>query len=152
MPPFTVTHIEDDETLDGYYIEWYDPANLDGLPLTGYFHLTVEMVAELVLHHRTPNKAPDDKLQAVSQLVASNKQSVTPPGVLNLIADAWADAYNEIVQDRIDRHNFGMKAITRDGDADLEAVRSGAEVRPWNRDERSPADQGIKGFIQRRST
>lgn len=137
MPPITVQRVEPDSD-DGFYIEWHDAANLDGQPLTGYFHLTQESLVELIVHQRRPNKAPQDKLEAVySRLAERAPQAV--------VAQAFKDAYEEVLTDRIDRHKLGLKAVTRDGHEDLEAVRQGAPVRPWNATD--PHPDGFKEFI-----
>lgn len=137
MPPITVTRIEPDGD-GGWFIEWHDAANLDGQPLTGFFHLTVQAVEDLVLHQRRPNRAPRDKLDKVTNNLTRGHTAAT-------VAANFRDAYEEIIQDRIDRHNLGLKAVTRDGHEDLEAVRQGAPVRPWNAQD--PRPQGFKDFI-----
>lgn len=137
MPPVTVQRIQSDGD-GGWYVEWYDPSNLDAQPVTGFFHLTEESVAELIVHQRRPNKAPQDKLEAVLARLAERAPQA-------LVAQAFRDAYEEVLQDRIDRHKLGLKAVTRDGHEDLEAVRKGAPVRPWNATD--PRPQSFREFI-----
>jgi hypothetical protein len=48
------------------------------------------------------------------------------------VTERFEAFYGEIRSNRADRKRLGLKAITRHGHADLEAVREGAEVRPWN--------------------
>ena len=139
MPPLIVNRIEADSD-GGYFIEWHDPSNLDGDPLTGFFHLTEQSVAELMVHQRHPNQAPEDKLNDV----LSGLRDGAP---MAQVGQMWRLAYDEILSDRIDRHNFGMKAVTSHGHADLVAVRGGAPVLPENRVDRVPP--GFQGFIDR---
>lgn len=141
MPPVIATRIQPDND-GGFFVEWHDAANLDGQPLTGYFHLTEQAIAELVVHDRRPNKAPQDKLESVLTRLAEKAPQT-------LVAQAFRAAYEEVLTDRIDRHNLGLKAVTKDGHADLEAVRQGAPVRPWNA--KDPRPQGFKEFIVRPS-
>lgn len=124
MPPVTVTRIEP-APEGGWFIAWHDVANLDGQPLDGYCHVTEQWVADMTVGQRKPNKAPQDKLEALLTRLAEQAPQA-------LVTQAFADAYGEVLQDRIDRHNLGLKAVTRDGHADLEAVRAGAPVRLWN--------------------
>lgn len=137
MPPVTVTRIESDNE-GGWFIEWHDAANLDGLPLTGFFHLTEAFCSDLVVHQRKPNRAPTSKLEACHSLILTG----TPVQV----SAAFIAAYEEVLADRIDRHNYGMKAVTSHGHADLEAVRQGAPVRAHNRVD--PRPDGFKDFIK----
>lgn len=138
MPPLTVNRIETDNN-GGFFIEWHDAANLDGQPLTGYFHLTEQSIEDLIIHQRRPNDAPRDKLLAVIDRLRERAPQA-------LIAQAFRDAYEEVLQDRIDRHNFGLKAVTKHGHADLEAVRSGAPVKPENATD--PRPDAFKEFIK----
>jgi len=137
MPPLVVNRIESDGD-GGFFIEWHDPSNLDGQPLTGFFHLTETSVAELLIHQRRPNQAPQDKLEAVIDKMVEGAP-------MALIGQLWRAAYDEVLTDRIDRHNFGMKAVTINGHADLEAVRGGAQVLPENAVDARP--QGFLDFI-----
>lgn len=137
MPPLVVNRIESDGD-GGYFIEWRDPSNLDSKPLTAFFHLTEASVLELILHQRQPNRAPQDKLEAVIE-------KLTDGAPMALIGQLWRAAYDEILTDRIDRHNFGMKAVTSHGHADLEAVRGGARVLPENAVNTQPT--GFQEFI-----
>ncbi len=139
MPPLVVNRIESDDN-GGFFIAWRDPSNLDGQPLTGFFHLTEQSIAELVVHQRRPNRAPEDKLKAVTDKLREGAP-------MALIGQLWRVAYDEVLTDRIDRHNFGMKAVTTNGHADLEAVRGGAKVSPENRVDVRP--QGFQDFIDR---
>ena len=139
MPPLVVNRIESDGE-GGYFIEWHDPSNLDGEPLTAFFHLTEESVQELIVHQRQPNRAPQDKLEAVTAKLADGAP-------MALIGQLWRAAYDEVLIDRIDRHNFGMKAVTSNGHVDLEAVRGGAQVLPENAVD--PRPQGFRDFIDR---
>ncbi len=139
MPPLVVNRIESDSN-GGFFIEWHDPSNLDGDPLTGFFHLTEQSVAELVVHQRRPNKAPQDKLEDV---IVGLRDGLP----MAQIGQLWRLAYDEVLTDRIDRHNFGMKAVTSNGHADLVAVRGGAPVLPENAVDRAPP--GLQDFIHR---
>lgn len=141
MPPITVQHIESDGD-GGWFIQWHDAANLDGEPLTGFFHLTTDTCQELVTHQRRPNRASETRLQTCDDIL----RGTNAPG---LIAAAFRLAYEEVIGDRIDRHNFGMKAVTRDGHADLEAVRQGAPVRPWNAAD--PRPETFRRFMKGRN-
>ncbi len=137
MPPLVVNRIESDGN-GGYFIEWHDPANLDGEPLTGFFHLTEQSASDLIVHQHRPNRAPEDKLEAVIDKLAERAP-------MALIGQLWRAAYDEVLTNRIDRHNFGMKAVTSNGHADLVAVRGGAKVSPENRVDARP--QGFQDFI-----
>ena len=137
MPPPVLNRIESDGE-DGYFIEWHDPSNLDGEPLTAFFHVTETSILKLIVHQRRPNRAPQDKLEAVIDKLAEGAP-------MALIGQLWRDAYGEVLTDRIDRHNFGMKAVTPNGHADLEAVRAGAPVLPENAVDARPA--GFQDFI-----
>ena len=141
MPPIVVNRIEDDGE-GGYFIEWRDPANMDGLPLTGFFHLTEQAMEDLIRGMRKPNKAPEDKQRDV----ITGLQEDAPKAQ---IGQMWRLAYDEILSDRIDRHNLGMKAVTSNGHADLVAVRQGAPVLPENAVDPSP--QEFKDFIDQSS-
>ncbi len=138
MPPLVIQRIESDDN-GGFFIEWHDPSNLDGQPLTGFFHLTESSIAELIVHQRRPNRAPQDKLEAVIDKLADGAP-------MALIGQLWRAAYDEVLSDRIDRHNFGMKAVTTNGHADLVAVRAGAKVRPENAVNLRP--QGLQDFME----
>jgi hypothetical protein len=138
MPPVSVTRIQPDDN-GGFYIEWRDAANIDEKPVTGFFHLTQESLADLIVGQRRPNKAPQDKLEAVyTRLVEKAPQA--------LVAQAFRAAYEEVLTDRLDRHKLGLKAVTRHGHEDLKAVRQGAPVRPWNA--KDPRTEGFKEFIR----
>lgn len=137
MPPLVVKRIESDNN-GGYYIEWHDPSNLDGQPVTAFFHLTESSLADLIVHQRRPNQAPQGKLEAVIDKLAEGAP-------MALIGQLWRAAYDEVLTDRIDRHNFGMKAVTSNGHADLEAVRGGAKVLPENAVNSQPT--GFQEFI-----
>ena len=137
MPPIVVNRIEPDGD-SGYFIEWHDPSNLDGKPLTAFFHLTETSVADLIVHQRRPNRAPQDKLQAVIDKLAEGAP-------MALIGQLWRAAYDEVLTDRIDRHNFWMNAVTTHGHIDLEAVRGGAKVLPENAVNTQPP--GFQEFI-----
>jgi hypothetical protein len=139
MPPLVVNRIESDGD-GGFFIEWRDPSNLDGQPLTGFFHVTEQSVTELLVHQRRPNRAPEDKLIDV----LTGLRDGAP---MAQVGQMWRLAYDEILTDRIDRHNFGMKAVTKGGHADLVAVRGGAKVSPENRVDARP--QGFQDFIDR---
>ena len=93
---------------------------------------------ELIVHQHRPNRVPADKLQAVIDKLAEGAP-------MALIGQLWRAAYDEVLSNRIDRHNFGMKAVTSHGHADLVAVRGGAEVSPENRVDARP--QGFQDFI-----
>lgn len=137
MPPLVIQRIESDGD-GGFFIEWHDPSNLDGQPVTAFFHLTETSTLDLIRHQRRPNRAPQDKLEAVIVKLAEGAP-------MALIGQLWRDAYDEVLTDRIDRHNFGMKAVTKGGHADLEAVRGGAPVLPENAVDARP--QGFQDFI-----
>ena len=138
MPPLVVNRIESDSD-GGFFIEWRDPSNLDGEPLTGFFHLTEQSVTELVVHQRRPNQAPEDRLADV----LTGLRDGAP---MAQVSQMWRLAYDEILSDRIDRHNFGMKAVTSHGHADLVAVRGGAPVLPENAVDARP--QGFRDFME----
>lgn len=129
MPPIVVNRIESDGD-GGYFIEWRDPANVNG-PITAFFHLTEQSVADLVVHQRRPNHAPEDKL-------ANVLTGLREGAPMAQVGQMWRLAYDEVISDRLDRLNFGMKAVTTNGHADLEAVRGGAPVLPENRVDKVP--------------
>ena len=137
MPPLIVNRIESDGD-GGFFIEWHDPSNLDGEPLTGFFHLTEQSMSDLIVHQHRPNRVPADKLEAVIDKLAEGAP-------MALIGQLWRAAYDEVFTNRFDRHNFGMKAVTSNGHADLVAVRGGAKVSPENRVDARP--QGFQDFI-----
>jgi hypothetical protein len=61
------------------------------------------------------------------------------------VAERFQVFYGEIRKNRQDRANLGLKAVTRHGHADLEAVREGEPVRPWNAaDQKSELHEWIK--------
>ena len=132
MPPITVQRIASDGDA-GFHIEWLDAANLDGEPLTGFFHLTGTACEDLVAHMRVPNRAPEEKLHHLQDQMMGCAGGVEGGAVsMEDVAEAFAAAYSELVLDSVDRVKLGLKAITRDGHEDLVAVRAGAPVRPWN--------------------
>ena len=62
------------------------------------------------------------------------------------VAEWLEDVIGEMVKNRQDRKNLGLKAVTRHGHEDLEAVRNGEPVRPWNAAYRkSELHEWIKG-------
>ena len=62
------------------------------------------------------------------------------------VEEWFAAAYGDVVKNRQDRTNLGLKAITRHGHEDLEAVRNGEPVRPWNAaDQKSELHEWIRG-------
>ena len=138
MPPLIINRIETDSN-GGYFIEWHDPSNIDGDPLTGYFHLTEQAMEDLIRGMRRPNNAPEDKQRDV---IIGLREGAP----IAQIGQMWRLAYDEILSDRIDRHNFGMKAVTSNGHTDLVAVRGGAPVLPENATDRQP--QGFTDFIE----
>jgi hypothetical protein len=134
MPGIQILAAESDGS-GGVVIHWYDPANLDGQPLEGFFHATEEALDELVIHQRRPNRAPEERLNTARGVLAAKRgrgKPVLTPADVDEVAQAWRDAYDEVLTDNIDRRRLGLKAVTRDGHEDLEAVRNGAPVRPWN--------------------
>jgi hypothetical protein len=145
--PITVTRIEPDDE-GGWLIAWHDDANLDGQPLDAFFHLTEEAVDELLRHQRAPNQAPTERLEHLRDrlTVSRGAQGRNRTTATEEIAAAFTSAYDEVLIDIKDRHRFGMKSVTLDGHLDLEAVRGGAPVRPWNR---RPDTSPLEAFIAR---
>lgn len=137
MPPLTVEQIEEDGD-GGYFIEWHDPSNMEDQEVTGFFHLTEASIVDLIRGQRRPNRAPQDKLEAVIEKLAEGAPQA-------LIGQLWRAAYDEVLTDRIDRYKFGMRAVTSNGHADLVAVRGGAAVLPENAVSRRPS--GFEDFI-----
>jgi len=67
------------------------------------------------------------------------------------VTERFEAFYGEVVRNRQDRTNLGLKAVTKHGHADLEAVRNGAEVRPWNAADSKPElHEFIKGQRENR--
>jgi hypothetical protein len=67
------------------------------------------------------------------------------------VTERFEGFYGEVVRNRQDRTNLGLKAVTKHGHADLEAVRNGAEVRPWNAaDSKKELHEFIKGQRENR--
>lgn len=124
MPPVTVKRVDPDGH-GGAFVFWRDEANLDGLPVDGAFHLTPESLDALYRGMVKPNQTPNPNLNKLRYELDRGK-------ALTRIAEEFAAAYAAILDDRIGRHRLGLKAVTRHGFEDLEAVRNGAEVRPWN--------------------
>ncbi|KKL63698.1 hypothetical protein LCGC14_2172480, partial [marine sediment metagenome] len=87
MPPLVIQRIESDDD-NGFFIEWHDPSNLDGQPVTGFFHLTEQSASELIVHQHRPNQVPEDKLEAVIDKLAEGAP-------MALIGQLWRAAYDE---------------------------------------------------------
>lgn len=67
-------------------------------------------------------------------------------------AKEWfTEAYGAVVKNREDRARLGLKAVTRHGHEDLEAVRNGEPVRPWNAaNQKSELHEWIRGQRENR--
>lgn len=147
MPPITILDYESDGE-GGWLIEWHDEANLDGQPLTGYFHLTLESVAEL-FKAREATFAPRAKFQSAIQHAFSdraNSPAKPPSGRLPSAVQDWLDGYNEHVDDCIDRVKLNV-----DGAAPhhvLENARLGNN--PEKRWQRNPdKDKPLEEFMKK---
>ncbi len=124
MPPVTVSSIKSDGA-SGWFIHWHDEANLNGLPIDGYFHLSDVTCGDLFTHCIRPNNAPATNMNKLEWAVHSGKNK-------EMVATLFCEAYGEIIETRIARHRLGLKAVTSHGHQDLEAVQLGEPVRPWN--------------------
>lgn len=153
-----ILHIE--PTGDGWFIEFSTPE----FP-TNYIHLTREKIEDLRRGMVMPNNrgymtgridesGVEERIDAAQMLRESPANQklnllfhyLDDPA--DMVSELFADAYGEIIGNRGARQRLGLKAVTRDGDADLKAVQDGAEVRPWNASK--PARPPIAEFIRGR--
>lgn len=148
MPGIQILDVQPDGD-DGYMVHWYDPANLDGQPLEGFFHVTEDSLEELMQNQRRPNRASEERLQNVRARVATKRGKQDRRQDLDEIGEAFREAYDEVLTDDIDRQRLGLKAVTRHGHEDLQAVRKGAPVRPWNAVKR-PGRERFEEYVRSR--
>jgi len=110
---------------DGYYIQHNNR----------FIHLNEKWLTDMDRHQVKPRRAKvdgrvvlGDNERAFNKLrhaVQTNKPKETILGLFVEFRDG-------LTQNRVDRSNLGLKAVTKDGDEDLRAVQQGAPVRPWN--------------------
>jgi hypothetical protein len=131
-----VTHIEPDDD-NGWLIE-YESVFSDH---PGLVHLTLLLVEELRVGMVRINRGDETLLNVLADHLENGR-----PGPI--VAASFADAYGQILMNRIARTNLGLKAVTRDGDEDLKAVQEGAPVRPWNAI--NPDGNVVADFAKRR--
>lgn len=161
MPPITITHLEPDGQ-GGWYVEWHDEANLDGEPLTAYFHVAPTEVDQLC-RVRQQLRAPENKLTDAAATVGRDYATVgrllddrftqrrelaIPDEVEVPYADRdWVDGYADHITDCIDRVKLNV-AGHAPHDA-LVAARAGeALAERWQRV--PDRVRGVQEFAQRR--
>jgi len=146
MPGITIDAVEPDGN-GGWYIQWTDPCNLDGKPLTAYYHLTETNLHEL-MRARQAVEAPTAKMQECSGLLGcAEGEALTEDGLPAAVA-AWQAAYDEHLQDCIDRATLGLPETATH--AELEQARSAALSAAENLSEPEVAPGSFKEFIRRR--
>tara|TARA_R110000744_G_scaffold34976_4_gene81252 strand:- start:3356 stop:3784 length:429 start_codon:yes stop_codon:yes gene_type:complete len=99
-----------------------------GQGFTAFFHITEQAVEDLIVQQLNPNGAPTELMESCLSACHHHEHDAEE------IVNSWAAAYSELVQDRLDRKAFGMKAVTSNGHEDLVAARDGAEVDAHNLD------------------
>lgn len=109
-----IRHIEPDGS-GGWFITWEGG---------GHIWLNEAWLDEMWRHQIKPRKV---NVPAFNRL-----RWVFGHGDVDQVAEAFTEAYGDILGNREARRNLGLKTVTRDGDEDLIAVQEGAEVRPWN--------------------
>ena len=128
----------------GFYIEWFDPENLDGGPLTGYTHLTVALCDDLIRAHRRSRGAPDGLLSTVRDALVSD----TPPDGRQVV-EAFRRGYGELIEDRKALHRYGLRADTPH--RVLTAVKEGGEV-PAEWVQGPSVEPGMDRFVTQSTT
>lgn len=121
---------------DGWFVE-HD---------TGYVHLTAEWAEAF---HRDQYHIHGTQNGALNKLRYGLAHDTLTVGD---VEELFPEAYGEALKNRADRNALGLKAVTRHGHEDLEAVRDGADVRPWNaaRAHDPKFDEFIKGKRENR--
>ena len=143
MPGIKVFSYEDDGG-SGWFIHFVDPENLDGQPVEMYFHLEDKVCQDLASERRAVS-APVGKFEEVRTRLPNKfnppkgKQTVNSFDELPSEIQSWVRAYDEHLQDLIDRVKWG---VTRDmPHSVLEDVRSGKKA--------PPKSEKLQGFIAR---
>lgn len=110
----------------GWYVQWTDPANLDGQPLTAFIHVTPDTIAELIAARRLVG-APCEWLEAAHAHAcedrATAEQSLEAPEGPSTTMLEWMTGYEEHLADLKDRWHYRIR-----GEAPhsaLEAARAG---------------------------
>lgn len=111
-------------------------------PIPMYFHVTPEWVEDIRQGLVKINSGDETWLNLLAY------QLTLPPDP-DRIGSLFVEAYGRAAGNRVARQRLGLKAVTRDGDADLVAVQEGAEVRPWNAARQRPPDT-VREFTRRR--
>ena len=120
-----------EQASDGFYIR-HD---------TGFVHLTSEWAESFhrdqYAIHGTQNPALNKLRYHLAHDTLTKQQ----------VEEWFGEAYGTAIKNRSDRTSLGLKAVTKHGHEDLEAVRNGAPVRPWNAANRVDPefDKFIKG-------
>lgn len=149
MPPIEVTRYEPDDN-GGWYVEWHDPENLDGQPLTAFVHLTDVKAAEFVRLSRAlkrpndePRKGLDRAFAALSEAKGKPREgpSVGPPQDVQ----DFMGFYSEHVRDCIDRVKLDVRG-SAPHDV-LEKARKGEAVAGKHR--RSQEKAGLGEFMRK---
>lgn len=111
---------------------WFVRFEVGGV--TAYAHLTPEWCDEMYIHQIKPQICKLCPNPDTSFAVAWNRlhHAVCNGGSTEKIAELFAEAYGQIVGQRAARQALGLKAVTKHGYEDLQAVQAGAPVRPWN--------------------
>lgn len=129
-------HVEPDGD-GGWLVEWSGTRN-DGRPLVGYVHLTEQWAEDMRRDQYRPNGRDETPVNRLLWTMRNGGD----------VADAFAAMYGDVVLNRRARAANGLKAVTRHGDADLDAVLGGAPVRPWNANRAD--DEQIREFMRGR--
>lgn len=150
MPPITVTHYEPDDN-GGWFVEFHDAANLDGDPLDGFIHITVEKAnefARLLKHLKVPEQANHRvKLAQSLGTLARDRggRPEVPVGVVPYAVRDFVEFYDGHVADCIDRCRLNVAGHAPH--TVLEDARRGVGPPP---DFQRRRDTAVKEFAQRR--
>jgi hypothetical protein len=109
-----------------------------------YVHLTAEWCEQIHHHQYEVHGHQNGSLNKLRYHLAHNTGLTA-----DQVAEWFQDFYGEIKRNSQDRKSLGLKPVTKHGHADLEAVRNGAEVRPWNA--ARTRDPGFEQFIKEKS-
>ena len=123
MPHIEVTAYEPDGQ-GGWFVEWHDPENLDGQPLTAYIHLTPGKLDELMEAREAVGGDCDGYRRAKDCCSEGPERDGELPPAVRL----WLGNYDRHVGDCIDRVKLGVR-----DDAPQEALedaRAGRQVDP----------------------
>ncbi len=109
----------------GYFVQFTDPDQ----PVTGYIHVTPELLEDLAVQHRIGRGASCDRIDACC---VSLRDPVDTDHVR--IVEEWRAAYEELVDDIKELRQYGLRADTPH--RVLQTVRGGFPVPDeWLRDE-----------------